>query len=49
MSGWRLALRQAPPLRLDLRAVTPVALAAMSMADVERLPLACGNADAALA
>jgi formylmethanofuran dehydrogenase subunit C len=44
MSGWRLELRQAPPLRVDLRGVTPAALATLAAGDVERLPVGHGNA-----
>jgi len=43
MSGWRLELRQAPPLRVDLRGVTPAALATLTSAEVERLPVGHGN------
>ncbi|WP_338414443.1 formylmethanofuran dehydrogenase subunit C [uncultured Sphaerotilus sp.] len=43
MSGHRLTLRQMPALRLDLRGVRPDALAGLSVAEVERLPLAYGR------
>jgi formylmethanofuran dehydrogenase subunit C len=43
MSGWTLRLRQAPTLRVDLRGVTPPALAAMRTAALERLPVGHGN------
>jgi formylmethanofuran dehydrogenase subunit C len=43
MSGWRLLLRQSPTLRVDLRGITPAALADLSKAEVERLPVGCGN------
>jgi len=43
MSGWRFALKQAPALRVDLRGVTPAALAGLSVAQAERLPVGCGN------
>ena len=43
MSGHRLTLRQAPALRLDLRGVLPDTLAGLSVAEVERLPLAYGR------
>jgi formylmethanofuran dehydrogenase subunit C len=43
MSGHRLTLRQAPALRLDLRGVRPDTLAGLSVAEVERLPLAHGR------
>lgn len=49
MSGWRFTLKQAPALRADLRGITPTALAGMAVADVERLPVVCGNATLALA
>jgi formylmethanofuran dehydrogenase subunit C len=44
MSGWRLQLRHAPALRVDLRGITPVALAGLDAASVERLKIAYGNA-----
>jgi formylmethanofuran dehydrogenase subunit C len=43
MSGWTLRLRQAPTLRLDLRGLTPRALGALRVAEVERLPVGHGN------
>ncbi len=49
MSGWRLTLKQSPALRVDLRGLTPGALAGLSTAEVERLPLGYGNATLALA
>ncbi len=49
MSGWRFALRHSPALRVDLRAITPTVLAGLSAAEVERLPVACGNTTAPLA
>ncbi|MDM0115991.1 formylmethanofuran dehydrogenase subunit C [Variovorax sp. J22R133] len=49
MSGWRLALKAAPALRVDLRGVTPTALAMLSAAQVERLPVGHGNAFVPLA
>ncbi|HEY6513130.1 MAG TPA: formylmethanofuran dehydrogenase subunit C, partial [Burkholderiaceae bacterium] len=49
MSGWRLTLKQASALRVDLRGVTPAALAGLSAAEVERLPLGYGNATLPLA
>ncbi len=49
MSGWRLRLKQAPVLRVDLRGVTPSALAGLSVAQVERLPVGHGNAWSPLA
>ena len=49
MSGWRLALKASPALRVDLRGVTPAALASMAPAEVERLPVGYGNTRVALA
>lgn len=49
MSGFTLTLKSAPALRLDLRGVTPTALASLSAAEVEKLPLTHGNAFAPLA
>jgi formylmethanofuran dehydrogenase subunit C len=49
VSGWRLALKAAPALRVDLRGVTPKALAGLSATQIERLPVGCGNASVALA
>jgi formylmethanofuran dehydrogenase subunit C len=43
-----LQLRAAPPLRLDLRALQPAALAAMSLSEIEALPLGLGRATVAL-
>ncbi len=43
MSGWTLTLRNAPSLRLDLRALRPSALAGLPAGDVERLRVACGR------
>lgn len=44
MSGWTLRTRQVPALRVDLRGVTPGALAALSHAELERMPVGYGNA-----
>lgn len=52
MSGWTLRTRSAMPsdgLRFDLRGVTPMALAPLSRAEVERLPIACAAQTIALA
>ncbi|MEJ8823363.1 formylmethanofuran dehydrogenase subunit C [Variovorax humicola] len=49
MSGWRFTLKAPPALRVDLRGVTPTALAEMSAAEVERLPVGYGNASVPLA
>jgi formylmethanofuran dehydrogenase subunit C len=43
MSTWQLSLRQQPALRLDLRSVSPEALAELSAAQVEQVPLPLGN------
>ncbi|CAN5476777.1 formylmethanofuran dehydrogenase subunit C [soil metagenome] len=44
MSGWRLTLKAAPALRVDLRGITPDRLAGLALADVEKLPVGHGNA-----
>jgi formylmethanofuran dehydrogenase subunit C len=49
MSGWNLRLRQVPPLRVDLRSITPHALAELSAAQVEQLRVGHGNEMIALA
>lgn len=49
MSGWRLQLRQAPALRVDLRGVTPLAVAGLGAAELEKWPVGCGNAMVPLA
>lgn len=49
MSGWTLALRQPPPLRVDLHGLLPSGLAALDRAAIERLPLRHGNRTLALA
>jgi len=49
MSGWRLVLKSVPALRVDLRGVTPAALAGLPAAEAERLPVRHGNAAVALA
>lgn len=43
MSRWQLTLRRAPALRLDLRALRPSSLAALSQREVESLPLPHGR------
>ncbi|MDE2371042.1 MAG: formylmethanofuran dehydrogenase subunit C [Burkholderiales bacterium] len=43
MSGWTLHGRGTPALRIDLRGLTPHALAALTAAEIERLPLGYGN------
>jgi len=47
--SWRFTLKQVPALRVDLRGVTPAALAGLAAAEVERLPLGYGNATLPLA
>ncbi len=44
MSGFTLTLKSAPGLRLDLRGVTPHAVAALGAAEVAKLPVGYGNA-----
>jgi len=43
MSGWHLRLREAPALRVDLRGITPAALAELPVGQVERLAVGHGN------
>jgi formylmethanofuran dehydrogenase subunit C len=43
VSGWVFSLKHAPGLRVDMRGVTPAALAALSPAEVARWPVACGR------
>ena len=45
MSGWTFRLRNPPPLRVDLRGITPAALIGV---DVAHLKVAHGNATLAL-
>jgi formylmethanofuran dehydrogenase subunit C len=47
--SWSFTLKQVPALRVDLRGFTPAALAGLSTAEVERLPLGYGNATLPLA
>jgi formylmethanofuran dehydrogenase subunit C len=49
VSGWRFALKQAPALRVDLRGITPGALAGLTLPEVERLSVGHGNSTLALA
>lgn len=44
-----LRLRHAPALRVDLRGITPTALAALTVAEIERLPITHGTQRLALA
>jgi formylmethanofuran dehydrogenase subunit C len=43
MTAWTLRLRQPPALRLDLRGLTPRALAVLSASELERTPVGHGN------
>jgi formylmethanofuran dehydrogenase subunit C len=43
MSGWRLTLKQAPALRVDMRGVTPAALGALNQAQVAQLQVGYGK------
>jgi formylmethanofuran dehydrogenase subunit C len=49
MSGWHLTLKRAPTLRLDLRRVSPLALAALDAAGVAGVDVWHGNERCALA
>ena len=49
MSGWHFRLKQAPALRVDLRGVTPTALAHLALAEIEQFQVSHGNAMLALA
>jgi formylmethanofuran dehydrogenase subunit C len=49
MSGWRLVLKGAPALRVDLRGVTPAVLASLPAAEIQRIPVGYGNACVPLA
>ena len=42
MTGWRLRLKQAPALRVDLRGITPVVLVGLGVAEVEQLRVGYG-------
>jgi formylmethanofuran dehydrogenase subunit C len=48
MSSWTLRAQRLPALRLDLRAVTPTALATFTVAEAERIRVGYGNALVAL-
>jgi formylmethanofuran dehydrogenase subunit C len=43
VSGWRLQLKRAPALRVDLRGITPAALAGLGVPQVEQLRVGYGN------
>ncbi len=43
MTGWTLALRQPPTLRVDLRGITPLALAGLSALQVAQCPVVQGK------
>jgi formylmethanofuran dehydrogenase subunit C len=49
MTGWHLRLRHPPALRVDLRSITPTALADLSREQIERLPITHGNTTLPLA
>ncbi len=49
MTGWVLRAKQAPQLRVDLRGVTPGALATLTLAQVEQVRVGYGNSLVALA
>jgi formylmethanofuran dehydrogenase subunit C len=49
VSGWRFSLAHAPTVRVDLRGIVPSALAPLTLAEIERLPLGHGNRMLALA
>ena len=42
-TGWHLRCRRATPLRLDLRSLSPAAMAGLSQAEAARLPVWHGN------
>ena len=48
-AGWRLTLRERPPLPLEVGSLNPAALAALSVAEIELLPLALGRRRVAVA
>jgi formylmethanofuran dehydrogenase subunit C len=41
--GWRLTVRERPPLRIEVGGLNPQALAALTSSEVERLPLITGR------
>jgi formylmethanofuran dehydrogenase subunit C len=43
MTGWRLQLRRPPALRLDLRGITPLALAGLGAGAIEQWPVGHGR------
>jgi formylmethanofuran dehydrogenase subunit C len=47
--GWRLTLRERPPLPIEAGTLNPEALAELSSQDIERLPLALGRRQVPLA
>ena len=49
MSGWRLTLKQAPALRVDLQGILPSALAGLTAAQIEALPVGHGKGTVPLA
>ena len=48
-TGWRLTVRERPPLPIEVGSLSPEALAALAVAEIERLPLALGRRRVALA
>ena len=48
-TGWRLTVRERPPLPIEVGSLNPEALAALAVAEIERLPLALGRRRVALA
>ena len=47
--GWRLTVRERPPLRVEVGSLNPQALATLTVSEVERLPLPMGRRNIALA
>ena len=47
--GWRLTVRERPPLRVEVGNLNPQALATLTVSEVERLPLPMGRRNIALA
>lgn len=48
-AGWRLTLRESPPMPIEIGNLNPETLAALAIAEAERLPLAFGRRRAAVA
>jgi formylmethanofuran dehydrogenase subunit C len=47
--GWRLTVRERPPLRVEVGNLNPQALATLTVSEVERFPLPMGRRNIALA